>query len=149
MVFSQPLVPSPTLSSSTRTPPLGSSTTTTEPGSPATSKASFTTAQAGGTTVGLGVSGAGELAIRTAEQETEDTVAKAEVTSPLELTQFVDTLLNDLEARFDSLSSDVLTRLNSLSTRVDSLETSLADLMSGSTLPPSSTGTLTASSSTS
>ncbi|GAA5883203.1 hypothetical protein JCM3774_001930 [Rhodotorula dairenensis] len=145
MVFSQPLVPSPTLSSSTKSPPLGG---TPQPTSPATSKPSYTTvAQAG--TVGLGVSGAGDLAGRAAQEEQADAIAKAEVTSPLELTQFVDTLLNDLEARFDSLSSDVLSRLNSLSTRVDSLETSLGDLMSGSSLPPASTSSAATATSTS
>ncbi|KAG0660255.1 hypothetical protein C6P46_004709 [Rhodotorula mucilaginosa] len=137
MVFSQPLVPSPTLSSSAKTPPLGSSSSSSstpqqqQPASPATSKASYSTATAQPATVGLGVLGAPGPD----EEELAD-ASKAQVTSPLELTQFVDTLLNDLEARFDSLSSDVLSRLNSLSTRVDSLETSLADLMSGSTLPP-------------
>ncbi|KAM0789778.1 hypothetical protein ACM66B_006631 [Microbotryomycetes sp. NB124-2] len=60
-----------------------------------------------------------------------DEEAKAEVTSPVELTQFVDSLLNDLEARFDTISSDVLSRLSSLSTRVDSLEASISELMSG------------------
>ncbi|KAK4056401.1 hypothetical protein OIO90_002544 [Microbotryomycetes sp. JL221] len=68
-----------------------------------------------------------------------DEDAKVEVTSPLELTQFVDNLLNDLEARFDAVSNDVLSRLNSLSTRVDSLEASIGELMSGSSGPSSST----------
>ncbi|KAM0747387.1 hypothetical protein T439DRAFT_359714 [Meredithblackwellia eburnea MCA 4105] len=53
------------------------------------------------------------------------------VTSPQELTIFVDNLLTDLESRFDVLSTDVLSRLNSLSTRIDSLEGSISDLLSG------------------
>ncbi|SCV74649.1 BQ2448_7678 [Microbotryum intermedium] len=55
----------------------------------------------------------------------------AQVTNPQELTSYVDKLLNDLEARFDGMSADVLSRLTSLSTRVDSLESSISDLMSG------------------
>lgn len=145
MVFSSPLVPSPTLSSSTKTPPLGSSSIA----SPALSKSSFATAP-GTESIGLGVSGAGDLGLgavnnggTTTSTSLLEDGAKAEVTSPLELTQFVsrtdgtratielcrksltsvplrasqvDTLLNDLEARFDSLSSDVLSR-RALATR--------------------------------
>ncbi|BGP58534.1 hypothetical protein JCM8202_001198 [Rhodotorula sphaerocarpa] len=135
MASLQPLSSSPALSSSsattTRTPPLGADANTLDKASPAAAE----------TTVGLGVSGADGLepAEDAAAGLGATAAAKADVTSPLELTQFVDTLLNDLESRFDSLSSDVLSRLNSLSTRVDSLETSLADLMSGSnSLPPAS-----------
>ena len=87
MVFSQPLVPSPTLSSSTKTPPLGSSSSTPQqqqPASPATSKASYSTATTQPATVGLGVSGAPAPD----EEELAD-ASKAQVTSPLELTQFV------------------------------------------------------------
>mgnify|MGYP001567989549 FL=1 len=61
----------------------------------------------------------------------------------------VDTLLNELEARFEAMSTDVLGRrawfplsfrstadlqrhaVGSLSTRIDSLESSIADIMSG------------------
>ncbi|BGP35832.1 hypothetical protein JCM10296v2_007684 [Rhodotorula toruloides] len=123
MPFQQPLVPSPTLSAAS--PHLLSSSTS----------RSASPALATQTTVGLGVIGAEGLDVH---KEQQAQVAKAEVTSPLELTQFVDNLLNDLESRFDALSSDVLSRLNSLSTRVDSLETSLSDLMSGTALPPPS-----------
>ncbi|BGP03944.1 heat shock factor-binding protein 1 [Rhodotorula toruloides] len=123
MPFQQPLVPSPTLSAAS--PHLPSSSTS-RSASPALGTQ---------TTVGLGVIGAEGLDVH---KEQVEQVAKAEVTSPLELTQFVDNLLNDLESRFDALSSDVLSRLNSLSTRVDSLETSLSDLMSGTALPPPS-----------
>ncbi|BGP52153.1 hypothetical protein JCM10450v2_008124 [Rhodotorula kratochvilovae] len=126
MPFTQPLVPSPSLSA-----PSPSSSSA--PASPALSHPpSSAAATAKQPTVGLGVSGAEALGVA----HSEDAATRAEVTSPLELTQFVDTLLNDLEARFDSMSTDVLSRLNSLSTRVDSLETSLADLMSGTALPP-------------
>ncbi|GAA6011105.1 hypothetical protein JCM10207_005498 [Rhodosporidiobolus poonsookiae] len=120
MPFGSPLVPSPTI---TRSPPSSSSHSVSRSTSPALSLKPPATAQ--GTTVGLGVTGAGDLG------QQDDDPAQGQVTSPLEMVQFVDTLLNDLESRFDSLSQDVLSRLNSLSTRVDSLETSLADLMSG------------------
>ncbi|BGP43919.1 hypothetical protein JCM10449v2_007976 [Rhodotorula kratochvilovae] len=128
MPFTQPLVPSPSLSA-----PSPSSSSA--PASPALShppSSAAAPAAAKQPTVGLGVTGAEALGVA----HSEDAATRAGVTSPLELTQFVDTLLNDLEARFDSMSTDVLSRLNSLSTRVDSLETSLADLMSGTALPP-------------
>ncbi|KAI5481306.1 hypothetical protein MNV49_004928 [Pseudohyphozyma bogoriensis] len=74
-------------------------------------------------TIGLGVAGA--------SVGTENEDHKIEVTSPHELTKFVDNLLTDLESRFDVMSLDVLARLSSLSTRVDSLEASIAELMEG------------------
>ncbi|BGP28052.1 heat shock factor-binding protein 1 [Rhodotorula toruloides] len=119
MPFQHPLAASPTLSAA----------------SPNLSSSSSSSSLATQTTVGLGVIGAQGLDVH---KEQEEQVRKAEVTSPLELTQFVDNLLNDLESRFDALASDVVSRLNSLSTRVDSLETSLSDLMSGTALPPPS-----------
>ncbi|GAA5884170.1 hypothetical protein JCM6882_002164 [Rhodosporidiobolus microsporus] len=129
MPFGSPLVPSPTLGKASASPSSAADSPSTSPSF--ANKASSTTgsiASAGaGETVGLGVSGAGDLGV----QEEDAAAGKVEVTSPLELTQFVDNLLNDLESRFDSLSQDVLSRLSSLSTRVDSLETSLSDLMSG------------------
>ncbi|GAA5972568.1 hypothetical protein JCM21900_006626 [Sporobolomyces salmonicolor] len=138
MPFQQPPVPSPTLS---RSPPSVSpsdspalrSSPSLNPRSPPTASTSA---------VGLGVSGAGQLEAPMGGVPAPE--SKADVTSPVELTQLVDTLLNDLESRFDSLSSDVLSRLSSLSTRVDSLESSLAELM-GDTAgvasgPGSSTG---------
>ncbi|GAA5942440.1 hypothetical protein JCM3775_006988 [Rhodotorula graminis] len=85
--------------------------------------------------LGLGVAGVDSLLSPPPPQGQYHDDLKAQVTSPLELTHFVDNLLNDLESRFDSLSQDVLSRLSSLSTRVDSLENSLADLMEGTSLP--------------
>ncbi|GAA5902280.1 heat shock factor-binding 1 family protein [Sporobolomyces salmoneus] len=132
MPFQQPLVPSPSLSRS----PVPSSSS---PGSPKTTKNSssnFAHSQPSTTStgIGLGVLEAGQLdGSKGLSAEGKD------VTSPVELTQFVDTLLNDLEARFDTLSSDVLSRLSTLSSRVDSLETSLAGLMSGTAAPNSTT----------
>ncbi|GAA5962273.1 hypothetical protein JCM3765_004730 [Sporobolomyces pararoseus] len=126
MPFQQPLVPSPTLPhspSSPKSPALGKlSSSNLQPPSSSTVPAS----------IGLGVVGANGL-----EDQKGSSLEGKDVTSPVELTQFVDTLLNDLESRFDTLSGDVLSRLSSLSTRVDSLETSLADLMSGTAAPNS------------
>ncbi|GAA5997475.1 heat shock factor-binding 1 family protein [Rhodotorula paludigena] len=127
MPFTQPLVPSPSLSSTTSpsSPALSLSSTSTSLKQPAPAP---TTTH----TVGLGVSGAGDLVPPpAADDDLLEPDPRATVTSPLELTHFVDSLLSDLEARFDTISNDVLSRLNGLSSRVDSLETSLAQLMSG------------------
>ncbi|GAA5908115.1 hypothetical protein JCM5296_002231 [Sporobolomyces johnsonii] len=137
MPFQQPLVPSPTLS---RSPPTASPSNS--PGLKSSPSLNSSSPTASTSAVGLGVSGAGQLEAPTGSGPPQE--GKADVTSPVELTQFVDNLLNDLESRFDSLSSDVLSRLTSLSTRVDSLESSLAELMSGTaggaSGPGSSTG---------
>ncbi|ORY56825.1 hypothetical protein BCR35DRAFT_309768 [Leucosporidium creatinivorum] len=115
---------SPNLSNPSRTP---SPTTTRSPAlasaSPSIATASPSTGT-GGENVGLG------LGVDTPSSVPE-LDSRAEVTSPLELTEFVDNLLNDLESRFDAMSTDVLSRLSSLTTRVDSLESSISDLMSG------------------
>ncbi|GJN94244.1 hypothetical protein Rhopal_007318-T1 [Rhodotorula paludigena] len=127
MPFTQPLVPSPSLSSpSSSSPALSLSSTSTSLKQPAPAPATTHT-------VGLGVSGAGDLVPPPAADDDLllEPDPRATVTSPLELTHFVDSLLSDLEARFDTISNDVLSRLNGLSSRVDSLETSLAQLMSG------------------
>ncbi|GAA5983733.1 hypothetical protein JCM11641_001736 [Rhodosporidiobolus odoratus] len=137
MPFGSPLVPSPTLSRSPTSPIVSTNPRSTSPSFTSKLPSTITTSGLGGT-VGLGVSGAGQLGVQDDQQG-----AKADVTSPLELTQFVDNLLNDLESRFDTLSQDVLSRLNSLSTRVDSLETSLSDLMSGADSGPLASSTTT------
>ncbi|BGP20684.1 hypothetical protein JCM10213_001069 [Rhodosporidiobolus nylandii] len=130
MPFGSPLVPSPTLGRTPTSPSPSAGTRSTSP-SFANKGASIASHGAQAGTVGLGVTGAEELGL-----QDEQGAGKADVTSPLDLTQFVDNLLNDLESRFDTLSNDVLSRLTSLSTRVDSLETSLADLMSGTATGP-------------
>ncbi|KDE07277.1 hypothetical protein MVLG_02497 [Microbotryum lychnidis-dioicae p1A1 Lamole] len=80
--------------------------------------------------LGLGLPKSPRLGVGTARLALNDD-EMTQVTNPQELTSYVDKLLNDLEARFDGMSADVLSRLTSLSTRVDSLETSISDLMSG------------------
>ncbi|GJJ14451.1 hypothetical protein Clacol_008715 [Clathrus columnatus] len=52
-----------------------------------------------------------------------------DISSPHELTAFVESLLSQLEGRFDDMSSQILDKLSQMSTRVDSLETSIQDLI--------------------
>jgi len=54
-----------------------------------------------------------------------------EVVSPGELCGFVDTLLNQLETRFEEMSEQVVTKMNAMSNRIDSLENAIQDLMHG------------------
>ncbi|RSH80126.1 hypothetical protein EHS25_007231 [Saitozyma podzolica] len=54
-----------------------------------------------------------------------------DVVSPGELCGFVDTLLSQLETRFDEMSEQVLGRMNDMSTRIDGLENAIQDLMHG------------------
>jgi len=66
-----------------------------------------------------------------------------DISSPHELTAFVEALLSQLETRFDEMSNQVLERMNAMSTRVDALEASISDLISGGLTPllPQATGT--------
>ncbi|EJU04619.1 hypothetical protein DACRYDRAFT_104503 [Dacryopinax primogenitus] len=68
-----------------------------------------------------------------------------DISSPHELTAFVESLLTQLETRFDEMSTQVLERMNAMSTRVDSLEVSIQDLISGGLTPllPQATGAST------
>ncbi|KAJ9108843.1 hypothetical protein QFC21_000163 [Naganishia friedmannii] len=51
------------------------------------------------------------------------------VKSPGELTVFIDNMLADLEARFDEMSQDVITRMNAMGDRIDTIETSIQDII--------------------
>ncbi|KAG8755395.1 hypothetical protein FRC14_004067 [Serendipita sp. 396] len=55
-----------------------------------------------------------------------------DITSPHELTAFVEQLLNQIEAKFDDMSGQILDRMNAMSTRVDALEGAIQDLISSS-----------------
>ncbi|CAG7848956.1 SubName: Full=Uncharacterized protein {ECO:0000313/EMBL:CCA73861.1} [Serendipita indica DSM 11827] len=55
-----------------------------------------------------------------------------EITSPHELTAYVEQLLNQIEGKFDDMSSQILERMNAMSTRVDALEASIQDLINAS-----------------
>ncbi|KAI9635141.1 heat shock factor binding protein 1-domain-containing protein [Dioszegia hungarica] len=52
-----------------------------------------------------------------------------EVLNPGELCGFVDTLLSQLETRFDEMSEQVTGRMNEMSARIDNLENTIQDLM--------------------
>ncbi|KAB5592503.1 hypothetical protein CTheo_4035 [Ceratobasidium theobromae] len=57
-------------------------------------------------------------------------IAKPEdITSPHELTVFIENLLNQVEAGFDVMSGQILERLSEMSSRVDSLELAVQDLI--------------------
>ncbi|KAF8476470.1 heat shock factor binding protein 1-domain-containing protein [Gautieria morchelliformis] len=61
-----------------------------------------------------------------------------DISSPHELTAFVETLLGQLETKFDDMSSQILDRMSQMSARVDSLETSIQDLINGDVSVPQS-----------
>ncbi|WWC86231.1 uncharacterized protein L201_001104 [Kwoniella dendrophila CBS 6074] len=52
-----------------------------------------------------------------------------DIISPGELCGFVDTLLSQLETRFDEMSDQVLGRMNEMSQRIDNLENAIENLM--------------------
>ncbi|KAH8100793.1 heat shock factor binding protein 1-domain-containing protein [Cristinia sonorae] len=54
-----------------------------------------------------------------------------DISSPHELTAFVETLLEQLDAKFDDMSSQILDRMNQMSARVDALEASIQDIING------------------
>ncbi|KAI5122549.1 hypothetical protein M0805_005276 [Coniferiporia weirii] len=55
----------------------------------------------------------------------------SDITSPHELTAFVENLLEGLDAKFDDMSSQILERMNQMSSRVDALEASIQDIING------------------
>ncbi|TDL25829.1 hypothetical protein BD410DRAFT_784857 [Rickenella mellea] len=63
--------------------------------------------------------------------------ATTEISSPHELTAFVETLLEQLDTKFDDMSNQILDRMNQMSTRVDALEASIQDIINGDVTGPS------------
>ncbi|KAF9238535.1 hypothetical protein BU15DRAFT_88373 [Melanogaster broomeanus] len=63
-----------------------------------------------------------------------------EISSPHELTAFVETLLEQLDAKFDDMSTQILDRMTQMSNRVDALENAIQDIISGDVAAPSPTG---------
>ncbi|EJD42504.1 hypothetical protein AURDEDRAFT_168319 [Auricularia subglabra TFB-10046 SS5] len=61
-----------------------------------------------------------------------------DISSPHELTAFVETLLGQLEAKFDDMSSQLLDRMGQMSSRVDALEASIQDLINTDIAAPPS-----------
>ncbi|KAF9072588.1 heat shock factor binding protein 1-domain-containing protein [Rhodocollybia butyracea] len=60
------------------------------------------------------------------------------ISSPHELTAFVETLLEQLDTKFDEMSSQILDRMTQMSTRVDALEASIQDIINGDLSVPQS-----------
>ncbi|KAI6099738.1 heat shock factor binding protein 1-domain-containing protein [Pisolithus sp. B1] len=60
-----------------------------------------------------------------------------EISSPHELTAFVETLLEQLDTKFDDMSSQILDRMTQMSNRVDALEAAIQDIISGDITTPS------------
>ncbi|KAF9648749.1 hypothetical protein BDM02DRAFT_2070250 [Thelephora ganbajun] len=56
-------------------------------------------------------------------------LAPSDISSPHELTAFVETLLEQLEVKFDDVSSQILERMNQMASRVDALEASIQDII--------------------
>ncbi|EMD31289.1 hypothetical protein CERSUDRAFT_119840 [Gelatoporia subvermispora B] len=55
----------------------------------------------------------------------------SDISSPHELTAFVETLLEQLDAKFDDMSNQILDRMTQMSTRVDALEAAIQDIING------------------
>jgi len=58
-------------------------------------------------------------------------ISPEDISSPLELTNYIDTILDTLESKFDEMSSQILERMGQMSTRVDKLEASIQDIING------------------
>ncbi|KAF7327326.1 Heat shock factor-binding protein 1 [Mycena kentingensis (nom. inval.)] len=65
-------------------------------------------------------------------------IVGTDISSPHELTAFVETLLEQLDSKFDDMSSQILDRMNQMSTRVDALEASIQDIINGDLSVPQS-----------
>ncbi|WVR05866.1 hypothetical protein IAU60_002892 [Kwoniella sp. DSM 27419] len=88
-------------------------------GKPSAASAPGSNAPGGTTSPGPGAVGAVGAA----------TIGVKDVISPGELCGFVDTLLSQLENKFDDMSEQVLSRMNEMSSRIDNLENTIQDLM--------------------
>jgi len=58
-------------------------------------------------------------------------ISPEDISSPLELTHYIDNILDTLESKFDDMSSQILERMGQMSTRVDKLEASIQDIING------------------
>ncbi|KAJ6553557.1 heat shock factor binding protein 1-domain-containing protein [Mycena vulgaris] len=66
------------------------------------------------------------------------TIGPGDISSPHELTAFVETLLEQLDTKFDEMSTQILDRMTQMSTRVDALEASIQDIINGDVSVPQS-----------
>ncbi|EPQ53969.1 hypothetical protein GLOTRDRAFT_77844 [Gloeophyllum trabeum ATCC 11539] len=55
----------------------------------------------------------------------------SDISSPHELTAYVESLLEQLDAKFDDMSTQILDRMMQMSARVDALEASIQDIING------------------
>ncbi|KIP08034.1 hypothetical protein PHLGIDRAFT_88794, partial [Phlebiopsis gigantea 11061_1 CR5-6] len=62
--------------------------------------------------------------------------APSDISSPHELTAFVENLLEQLDAKFEDMSSQILDRMMQMSSRVDALEASIQDIITGDSTAP-------------
>ncbi|EAU85255.1 hypothetical protein CC1G_10041 [Coprinopsis cinerea okayama7 len=58
-------------------------------------------------------------------------IVPKDISSPHELTAFVENLLEQLDTKFDEMSNQILDRMNQMSSRVDALEASIQDIING------------------
>ncbi|KAJ7284391.1 heat shock factor binding protein 1-domain-containing protein [Mycena rebaudengoi] len=65
-------------------------------------------------------------------------IGPSDISSPHELTAFVETLLEQLDTKFDEMSTQILDRMTQMSTRVDALEASIQDIINGDVSVPQS-----------
>ncbi|KAF8622001.1 hypothetical protein AX15_007355 [Amanita polypyramis BW_CC] len=65
-------------------------------------------------------------------------ITPSDISSPHELTAFVETLLERLDANFDEMSNQILDRMNQMSSRVDALEAAIQDIINGDITVPQS-----------
>ncbi|KAI0649172.1 heat shock factor binding protein 1-domain-containing protein [Trametes meyenii] len=59
-----------------------------------------------------------------------------DISSPHELTAFVESLLEQLDQKFDDMSNQILDRMTQMSSRVDALEASIHDIINNDTVQP-------------
>ncbi|SAM82267.1 uncharacterized protein UBRO_20656 [Ustilago bromivora] len=63
-----------------------------------------------------------------------------DISSPHQLIDWVDTVLGQLESRFDDMNGQVTSRMNEMSSRIDALGSSIQDLIHGTPSPVTATG---------
>ncbi|CCM04318.1 uncharacterized protein FIBRA_06489 [Fibroporia radiculosa] len=70
---------------------------------------------------------------------TKNSATTSDISSPHELTAYVESLLEQLDTKFDDMSTQILDRMMQMSTRVDALEAAIQDIINGDTTvgPPS------------
>ncbi|SPO22948.1 uncharacterized protein UTRI_01626 [Ustilago trichophora] len=75
----------------------------------------------------------------TAPKDPSSALQAPEISSPHQLIDWVDTVLGQLESRFDDMNGQVTARMNEMSGRIDALESSIQDLIHGTLSPVTAT----------